>query len=83
MDYGTSGALNKAVGKMSAFVGHNDAGVVGSGLAESCATNKFGVKVRVTRLWDSSCVRTERLKSCDDTGGGGGLHTVQPTNSSV
>ena len=28
---------------------------------------------------DSLCVRVESLKSCDDAGGGGGLHTVQST----
>ena len=28
---------------------------------------------------DSLCVRVESLKSCDDAGGGGRLHTVQPT----
>ena len=72
------GAFNKAVGRLPACVGCNDAEVVGSNPVESGATNELGVKVRVKLARDSSCVGAKGFKSCDDAGGGG-LHAVQPT----
>ena len=76
LDDGALGTFNKAIGRLPAYVGRYDAGVVGSDPAESGTINERGVKVRVKILRNSSCVRAESLKSCNDAGGGGGFHAL-------